>query len=49
MSDVAIPDCSASAGSLSTDGIGAEVLVFSTPAMGASFPFCSMLVLIGNK
>ena len=38
-----------SAGSVSIDGAVAEVYVCSTPATGASFPFCSKLWLIGNK
>ena len=49
VSDVAIADSSTSGGSLSTGGAGAEVLVCSTPAMGASLSFCSKLELIGNK
>ena len=39
----------ASAGSLSIDGAGVEVFVCSTPAMGASFSFCSRLQWMGNK
>ena len=49
MSDVVIPDGSASVGSVSTDGAEAEVLVCSTPATGASFSVCSKLGLIGSK
>ena len=43
VSDVAIPDGSESADSLSTDETGAEVLVCSTPAMGASSMACYKL------
>ena len=49
VSDVDVPDDSESAGSLSTDDVGAEVLVCSTPAMGASSLACSTLGLMGNK
>ena len=49
VSDVAIPDGSESACSLSTDGSGAEVLVCSTPAIYASSSACSKLGLMGNK
>ena len=47
--DVTIPDSPASAGSPSTGGAGVEVLVHSTPAMGASFSSCPMLELMGSK
>ena len=47
--DVTTPDGPALEGSLSTGGTGVEVLVFSTPAMGASFSSCPMLGLMGSK
>ena len=47
--DMTDPDGPASAGSLSIGGTGAKVLVFSTPATGASFSSCSMLELMGTK
>ena len=46
---MAIPDGSESAGSLSTDGAGAEVLLHSTLVRGASSSACYMLGLMGNK
>ena len=46
---VTIPDGPASAGSQSTGGTEVKVVLFSTPAMGASFSSCPMLELMGSK
>ena len=49
VSDVAIPDGTELAGSLSTGGLGAGILLCSTPATGMSSPAYSKLGLMGSK